>query len=304
MTPGSAQSAAVTRRAWVAWLTVCLVWGTTYFAIKIALETIPPFLMGGLRYATAGLVLAAVLKARGRSLPARSAWGRLAVLGFFMFAVGNGGVVWAEQSVPSGLTAVLIATSPFWMVAVERMVAGAGSVHARQWLGLSLGFAGIVLLVWPDLTTAGAGARAFGWGVVSVQIACAGWAIGSAYTRRHVMPGDVLGSAALQMVFGGAFMLVVGTVLGEWGSLSLNAKTATSLIYLTVFGSLVAFAAYSYALRHLDVAVVSLYTYVNPIIAVALGTLLLGEPFGMRMVVAAAVIFAGILTVGPGLGKR
>ena len=118
------------------------------------------------------------------------------------------------------------------------------------------------------------------------------------------MPGDVLGSAALQMVFGGVFMLAIGTVLGEWGSLSLNAKTAASLIYLTVFGSLVAFAAYSYALRHLDVAVVSLYTYVNPIIAVALGTLILGEPFGMRMVLAAAVIFAGILTVGPGPGKR
>lgn len=304
MNPVSAQASAVTRRAWVAWMAVCLIWGTTYFAIKIALDTIPPFLMGGLRYATAGLVLAAVLKARGKALPDRTAWGRLAVLGFFMFAVGNGGVVWAEQSVPSGLTAVLIATSPFWMVAVERVVAGAGSVHARQWVGLSLGFAGIVLLVWPDLTTTGAGARAFGWGVVSVQVACAGWAIGSAYTRRHVMAGDVLGSAALQMIFGGACMLAVGTALGEWGSLALSTKTAAALVYLTFAGSLIAFAAYSYALRHLDVAVVSLYTYVNPVIAVALGTLVLGEPFGMRMVVAAAVIFAGILTVGPGLGKR
>jgi drug/metabolite transporter (DMT)-like permease len=306
VTPGSTstRSAAVTRRAWLAWVVVCVVWGTTYFAIKIALETIPPFLMGGLRYVTAGLLLALVLRLRGRALPATEAWGRLAVLSFFMFAMGNGGVVWAEQSVPSGLTAVLIATSPFWMVAVERLVAGAGATTARQWVGLSIGFAGILLLVWPDITAEGAGGRAFAWGVVAVQIACAGWAIGSSYTRRHVMPGDVLGSAALQMVFGGAIMLALGTALGEWSHLDFSARTTSALVYLTVAGSLVAFAAYSYALRHLDVAVVSLYTYVNPVIAVALGTLLLGEPFGLRTVIAAAVIFLGVVTVGPGLGKR
>jgi drug/metabolite transporter (DMT)-like permease len=289
---------AVRTRAWIAWIAVCLIWGTTYLAIKIALETIPPFLMGGLRYTTAGLLLAVILRARGHRLPARPTWGPLAIVGFFMIALGNGGVVWAEQSVPSGLTAVLIGTSPFWMVGVDALVPGGQRVLARQWMGLTVGFLGIVILVWPDITAGGEGGRAFGWGVVAVQIACAGWAVGSAYTRRHVLPRDILGSAALQMIFGGGFMLAAGTLIGEWDNLSFSARTGPMFVYLTLAGSVVAFAAYSYALKHLDVAVVSLYTYVNPVIAVVLGTLLLDEPFSPRMLVAAAVILAGMLIVG------
>jgi len=303
VTPTSAPSAAVVRRAWVAWAAVCLIWGTTYLAIKVALDTIPPFLMGGLRYATAGLILATILRFQGRALPPRSAWRRMAVLGFFMLLLGNGGVTWGEQHVPSGLTAVLIGTSPFWMVSVEAIVSGGKQLFAREWIGLSVGFAGIVLLVWPDITAGGAGGRNFALGVIALQIACVGWAIGSAYTRRHVTPGDVLGSAALQMIFGGMWMLALGTAAGEWGSLGFNTRTAVAFVYLTLAGSVVAFAAYSYALRHLNVAIVSLYTYINPVIAVALGTLLLDEPFHLRMLVAAGVIVAGVLIVGP-VGRR
>jgi drug/metabolite transporter (DMT)-like permease len=292
-------AAAATRtRAWGAWIAVCLIWGTTYLGIKVALETMPPFVMGGLRYLIAGFLLAIVLRARGHRLPVRSTWPALFVVGFFMLALGNGGVVWAEQTVPSGLTAVLIGTSPFWMVGVDALLRDRQRTHARQWIGLAVGFVGIVILVWPDITAGGEGGRNFGWGVVSVQIACAGWAVGSAYTKRHVLPSDILGSAALQMIFGGAFMLLVGTVLGEWAHLSFTPRTAAAFVYLTIAGSLVAFACFSYALKHLDVAVVSLYTYVNPVIAVALGTLLLGEPFGMRMVVAAGVILVGMVVVG------
>jgi drug/metabolite transporter (DMT)-like permease len=294
---------AMVTRAWTAWVAVCVIWGTTYFAIKIALDTIPPFLMGGLRYATAGLLLAVILRANGHRLPPFASWRGLVVVGFFMLALGNGGVVWAEQSVPSGLTAVLIGTSPFWMVGVEALLTRGKVAHARQWIGLAIGFLGIVILVWPDITAGGAAGRSFGWGVFAVQVACAGWAVGSAYTRRHVLPADILGSAALQMIFGGAFMLIGGTLLGEWARLSFNATTGTAFVYLTLAGSVVAFAAYSYALRHLDVAVVSLYTYVNPVIAVVLGTVFLGEPFHMRMVLAAIVILAGMVTVGPGVRK-
>jgi drug/metabolite transporter (DMT)-like permease len=295
-TPGAA--AATRTRAWGAWIAVCLIWGTTYLGIKIALETMPPFVMGGLRYLIAGILLAIVLRARGHQLPGRSTWPALSVVGFFMLALGNGGVVWAEQTVPSGLTAVLIGTSPFWMVGVDALQRDGQRTHARQWIGLMVGFLGIVMLVWPDITAGGEGGRNFGWGVVSVQIACVGWAIGSAYTKRHVLPSDILGSAALQMIFGGIYMLVAGTVLGEWGHLSITPRTAAAFVYLTLLGSLVAFACYSYALKHLDVAVVSLYTYVNPVIAVALGTLLLGEPFSMRMLGAAAIILVGSVIVG------
>ena len=299
MSTAAATRSTVTR-AWIAWVAVCVIWGTTYLGIKVALETIPPFLMGGLRYTTAGLLLAVILRARGHRLPGMASWGPLAVVGFFMLALGNGGVVWAEQSVPSGLTAVLIGTSPFWMVGVDALLSRGRGTHARQWIGLAIGFLGIVILVWPEITAGGEGGRSFGWGVVAVQVACAGWAIGSAYTRRHVLPADILGSAALQMVFGGTAMLLAGTVLGEWQRLSFNPATTVTFVYLTLAGSVVAFAAYSYALKHLDIAVVSLYTYVNPVIAVLLGTLFLDEPFHLRMVVAAGVILAGMAVVGTG----
>ena len=292
-------SSAVMRRAWLAWAAVCVIWGTTYFGIKIALESIPPFLMGGLRYLIAGVILALILRVQGRALPGRPMWGTLFVLGFFMLLLGNGGVVYGEQFVPSGLTAVLIGTNPFWMLGAEAAFTRGKQIHARQWTGLLVGFAGIVLLVWPDIMTGGMAGRGFLGGVLALQIACAGWAVGSMYTRRHVVPSDVLGAAALQMIFGGLLMLAAGTVLGEWPRLHFTARTTLSLAYLTLVGSVIAFASYSYALRYLDVAIVSLYTYVNPVIAVALGTLLLGEPFHMRMLVSAAVIIIGIVIVGP-----
>jgi drug/metabolite transporter (DMT)-like permease len=194
---------------------------------------------------------------------------------------------------------VLIATSPFWMVSVDAMVTPGQQFHWREWLGLVVGFGGIVLLVWPDISAGGAAGRGFLWGVVSIQIACAGWAVGSAYARRDVGPKDVMGAAALQMIFGGLLMLAAGTALGEWPRLHFTTRTAVSFAYLTAAGSVVAFAAYSYALRHLDVAVVSLYTYINPVIAVALGALVLGEAVGTRMIAAAAVIVLGVVIVDP-----
>ena len=173
------------------------------------------------------------------------------------------------------------------------------ALHARQWIGLTVGFVGILVLVWPDLMAGGQARSGMVWGVVAMQLACAGWSVGSAYTRRHVMPADVLGAAAMQMLFGGIFMLAVGTIHDEWGRLAFNTKTSLAFTYLTIAGSIVAFAAYSYALRHMDVAIVSLYTYINPVIAVVLGAMVLGEPLGWRMFVAAGLIAAGVLVVGP-----
>jgi drug/metabolite transporter (DMT)-like permease len=298
VTPTVASTPGQVRRAWLAWIAVCVIWGTTYVAVKIALQTMGPFLNGGLRNIAAGLILAIILVSRGHKLPGRDAWGRLAVLGFFMFLLGNGGVVWGVEHLPSGLAAVLVGTSPFWMVSVEALLSPGTQLFLRQWVGLIVGFTGIVILVWPDISQGGAGGRHFLLGVLSVQLACAGWAIGSSYTRRHVMPGDVLGSAAVQMLFGGLFLTLLGTLLGEWGKFSLTAVTASAMAYLVVAGSIIAFTAYSYALRHMAVATVSLYTYINPVIAVALGTILLDEPFHMRMVIAAGVILIGTLIVG------
>src|SRR5262249_20768482 len=158
-----------------------------------------------------------------------------------------------------------------WMVSVDAIFPGGQRMHARQWVGLAVGFFGIVLLVWPDITAGGAAGHSGMLGVIAIQIACAGWALGSAYTRRHAMPRDLLGSAAVQMFFGGLIMTLAGSLTGEWSHLSFNVKTSVALAYLTVFGGVIAFSAFSYALGHLDIAIVSLYSYINPVIAVILG---------------------------------
>ena len=285
------------RRAWLAWIAVCLIWGTTYLAIKVALETIPPFLISGLRCVLGGLLLVVWLRMTGQAVPGPAAWPRLAVLGFLMLTLGNGGVAWGEQYLASGLTAVFIATSPFWMVAIDSALPGGERVRPMQWTGVAVGFAGIVLLVWPELAAADIGGWGVVAGIVALQIACVGWALASAITRRRTVSADVLGVAALQLVFGGVFLLALATLSGEWERLAFTPRTLAAFVYLVVAGSLVAFAAYSYALRHLPVSIVSMYTYVNPVIAVVLGTLLLGEPFRISMLLSVVVILAGIALV-------
>jgi drug/metabolite transporter (DMT)-like permease len=283
------------RLAWIAWIAVCVIWGTTYLGIRVALESVPPALMAGFRWTIAGTILAAVVLLRGGSIPPVRTWPGLALLGVLMIGFGNGFVVWAEQFVPSGLTAVVIATSPFWMVSSEA-VFGGDRLSRGALAGLVVGFSGIVLLVWPDLRAGGAHATQFAGGLVALQLASAGWAAGSSYAKRHKQD-DVVAATAMQMLFGGVLMLAIGTLAGEWRALAFTPRTAGALTYLTLAGSLGAFLAYIYALRHLPVTTVSLYAYINPIIAVVLGALLLGEPFGSRVIVAAGLVLAGLALV-------
>ena len=283
------------RLAWIAWIAVCVIWGTTYLGIRVSLESIPPALMAGFRWSIAGLILTAVVLARGGSLPPFRTWPGLALLGVLMIGFGNGFVVWAEQFVPSGLTAVVIATSPFWMVASEAAFGGE-RIGRGALAGLIVGFTGIVLLVWPDMQAGGAHAAQFAGGLVALQLASAGWAARSSFAKRHKQD-DIVAATAMQMLFGGVLMLAIGTVAGEWPRLAFTPRTASALTYLTLAGSLGAFLAYSYALRHLPVSTVSLYAYINPIIAVVLGALLLGEPFGSRVIVAAGLVLAGLALV-------
>lgn len=283
------------RLAWFAWIAVCIIWGTTYLGIRVALESIPPALMAGFRWTIAGAILATVVLARGGSLPPRRTWPGLALLGVLMIGFGNGFVVWAEQFVPSGLTAVVIATSPFWMVSSEA-VFGGDRLSRGALAGLIVGFAGIVLLVWPDLRAGGAQAAQFAGGIVALQVASAGWAAGSSFAKRHKQD-DIVAATAMQMLFGGVLMLTIGTLAGEWQRLAFTPRTTGALTYLTLAGSLGAFLAYGYALRHLPVSTVSLYAYINPIIAVVLGALVLSEPFDSRVIAAAALVLAGLALV-------
>lgn len=290
-------SAARQRRlAWIAWIAVCVIWGTTYFGIRVALETMPPWVMAGLRWSIAGALLTIYLIVRGERLP-RTGWGSALFLGFTLLVLGNGGVVWAEQYVPSGLAAVLVAASPFYMTGFEALRADGESLSARIVAGLAVGFSGILLLVWPDLRGAGPTHAGFLAGVIALQIACVGWTIGSSHSRRHARHENVLSTTAAQMLTGGLMMLAIGTVQGEWSALHLSGRSLAAFGYLATVGAIGGFVAYTYALRHLPVSLVSLYAYINPVIAVALGVAFLGEPFNTRSALAALLVFTGVAVV-------
>src|SRR4051812_21448873 len=191
--------------------------------------------MAAMRWITAGGLMVALLAVRGETLPAPREWPSLALLGILLLGFGNGAVVWAEQTVPSGLTAVLVATSPFWMVGVEAIAGGADALTPRRIAGLVIGFCGIVMLVWPELSV-GESSRGFLFGVLSCQIACVGWAIGSSYSRRrgrgHARDENVLASAAFEMLFGGIALLIVSVALGEPARLAFAPRSTAALVYL------------------------------------------------------------------------
>jgi drug/metabolite transporter (DMT)-like permease len=299
----TSSSARERRLALMAWVAVCLIWGTTYLAIRICLETMPPMLMAGLRWTFAGGLIAAYMATRGERLPRPSGWRNALVLGFLMLVLGNGGVVWAEMYVPSGLAAVVVASSPFWMAGVEALRKDGERTTWRTAVGFLFGFLGIVLLIWPELWHGGSG-RGFVLGMIALQIACLGWSVGSSYSKRHGRRENVFSATAAQMLAGGVMMLALGTARGEWGSLAFSTRTAVAFGYLATVGAIGGFVAYTYALRHLPVSLVSLYAYINPIIAVALGVAVLGEPFTARMAVAAALVFGGVAIVRAPRGSQ
>ena len=287
------------RRAYLAWAVLCLVWGTTYLAIRIAIDSIPPLLMAGVRWTAAGGALITWFLIRGER-PRKGHWWSLAAQGILLIGVGNGGVVWAEQTVPSGLTAVLVATSPFWMVGIDALMPDGERLTIRRVAGLAIGFGGIVMLVWPEIRVGDSG-RAFLGGVVAAQIACVGWAVGSSYARRrgrsHARDENVLATAACEMLFGGIVLLIVALALGETTRITVSPRSGAALVYLIFVGAIGGFSAYAYALKHLPVSTVSLYAYVNPVIAVVLGTLILREPFDARIALAGSVVLVGMVLV-------
>jgi drug/metabolite transporter (DMT)-like permease len=288
--------------AYAAWIAVCVIWGTTYLAIRIALETIPPGLLGGIRFTLSGLALGVFVKLRGFRLPPLSDWPMQALIGVLMLGIGNGLIVVAEQWIPSGIAAVAVASAPFWMTGLES-VSGGERLTARTLAGFCIGFGGIVLLLWPDLFQAGATGLMFTAGIVLAQLGCLGWSIGSSLSKRHTPHGSALAASSVQQLCGGVAMLLAGTVAGEWNALAFSGRSLAAEVYLIVFGSLGAYSAYVYALQHLPVSTVSLYAYINPIIAVILGTLIANEPFSPRIVAAAGMVLAGIAVVRGGHRK-
>ena len=185
-----------------------------------------------------------------------------------------------------------------WSALAERLLPNGERFTPRSLSGLALGFAGIVVLVWPEMTHGGASGRNFIIGVIAIQLACIGWVIGTSFAKRHELGDNPFRSTALQMVFSGSMLLGAATAHGDWSQVFFTSRTIAAMAYLTIAGSLIAYSAYIYAIQHLPLQLVSLYAYINPMIAVALGTLLLNEPISARIIVAAALVLAGTWIVG------
>jgi drug/metabolite transporter (DMT)-like permease len=282
---------------------VYLVWGSTYLAIRFAIETLPPFLMAAARFLTAGTVLYVWARfVAGAEKPGRAQWWAAAIVGSLLLIGGNGLVVWSELRIPSGVAALLGGTTPLWMVLIDWLRRGGVRPTGQVVLGLLCGLVGLVWLIGPD-SLAGGG-RIDPIGVAAVMLSSIAWAAGSIYQRHASMPASPSLSTAMQMLAGGAGLLVVAGALGELPHADVAAmslRSTLSFLYLVVFGSIVAFSAYVWLLRASTPARVSTHTYVNPIVAVLLGWALADEPLTPRMLVAVAVIVSGValITLAP-----
>ena len=283
-------------KALVAYLVVCVFWGSTYLAIRVGVGVLPPFLFAGLRFLIAGLLLLTVVLALGDTLPKRLVdWRTQAIVGVLLLAGGNAFVVWAEQYTASGIASIFVVTVALWMAFFDAIIpGGSGDLNWRVVTGLLLGFLGTALLVGASPAEI---LRADLRGPIALTCASASWSLGSVYSKRHRTETSPYVGAAIQMIAGGAAIALVGTLLGEWGRWHLTPKGVGAIAYLVVFGSILGYSAYTYALRHASPTIVGTYAYVNPVIAVLLGWLILHEPVTARTFLAMALILGAVVWI-------
>lgn len=289
------------RRALLAYLLVCVVWGSTYIAIRVAVQSLPPFLMGGVRFVLAAALVGGYVWWRGLPWPAGwRGFGHVAMCGVLFFLMGNGGVVWALQFVPSGIASIYVVMVGIWSALLDAVVPG-GRARLTAWiaLGLAMGFVGSLLLV----GATPAELVAADWrGPIALTLASLAWALGTVLMKRRPSPADPFANATVQMVGGGLAMIAAGLLFGEAGDVAYEPRGVIAFAYLVVFGSLVGFGAYAYALHHMSPTALGTYAYVNPVVAVLLGRALLGEAITRRAIVAMVLMVGGAVVVQ--LGDR
>jgi drug/metabolite transporter (DMT)-like permease len=289
------------RRALLAYLLVCIVWGSTYIAIRVAVQSLPPFLMGGVRFAIAGVLVAGYVWWRGLPWPdGPRGVAHVASCGVLFFLMGNGGVVWALQFVPSGIASIYVVMVGIWTAVLDALVPGGKArLTARIGAGLALGFAGSLLLVG---ATPAELLHADLRGPVSLTIASLAWALGTVLMKRRPSPANPFANASVQMLGGGLAMIVAGLLAGEAGGITIQTDGMVAFVYLVIVGSLVGFGAYAYAIHHMSPTALGTYAYVNPVVAVLLGRMLLGEPITRRAIAAMILLIGGAVIVQ--LGDR
>lgn len=286
-------------KVWLALLALYIVWGSTYLAIRFAVETIPPFMHAGLRFMISGAILYAWRRMAGDAPPTVSNWKSTAIVGTALLLGGNGLVAWAEQSVPSGIAALMISTSPFWLVLFESMRAGGAKPTWQSILGLVIGFAGVFLLIGPAEITGGEGGID-PFGAVLLLFAPLFWSMGSIYARGADMPRSTLLSTGMQMLTGALALFIVSMVKGEFNGFNpglVSNRSWLGLLYLITFGSLVGFVSYGWLLHNAPVSLTSTYAYVNPVVAVFLGYFFANELLNGRILIATVIIIGSVILI-------
>ena len=303
MTDGSARASRTQILA--AFASIYLVWGSTYLAIRYAVQTIPPFIMGGLRFVVSGALLYVWARYRGAPKPSKLHWRNAIIAGGLLLLGGNGAVVWAEQFVPSGLTALLVSILPFWLVIIEWVRPPRRRPHSAVLVGLIIGFIGIVVLVGPANIGGRGDVRPIG--AVVLILGSLSWAIGSFFSRDADLPQSGLLTTGMEMLGGGTLMLIVGALSGELSHFdvrNISGPSAIGLIYLITFGSLLGFTSYIWLLDKVSPARLGTYAYVNPIVAVILGWAIASERLSLRTAVAAAIVICAVALITTARSSR
>jgi drug/metabolite transporter (DMT)-like permease len=288
--------AALKGKALLAYLIVCVVWGSTYLAIRIGVADLPPFLFAGIRFVIAGAVLLLLARLAGQAIPrSLTEWRTHVIVGLLLLAGGNAFVVWAEQFVTSGAASIFVVTVALWMAFFDAVIPGGKSeLGWRVLLGLGLGFVGTCLLVG---ATPAEIVQADLRGPLALTGASASWALGSVFYKRHPSHTSPYVASSLQMLAGGTFVTLVGLALGEAPRWQMTPAGVGSLAYLALFGSIIGYSAYAYALRHAPATIVGTYAYVNPVVAVLLGWMILDEPVTVRTFAAMGLIVGAVVWI-------
>ena len=296
-TPQTGPMKATTASIVVAFATVYFFWGSTYTAIRIGAAEMPALLFSGMRFVIAGAILLAWCRWRGLRLawPPKTMW-MLGLIGLLLLGAGNVSLVYAERTIPSGLASLVLAVTPLYVALIEMSLPGGEPLSKRGWLGLMLGFVGLAALLWPSMQSGLHGDRALLWAIAALLASALSWAVGSILSRRARLPVNSFVAATWQMLAVGIFCTALGTALGQWPQFHMNVRSAGSLAYLITAGSLLGYTGFIYLIEHVPVAKVTSYAYVNPLIAVLLGILLLHErPVAAEFTGMAAIVVAVFL---------
>jgi drug/metabolite transporter (DMT)-like permease len=282
------------RQTILAYIAVCIFWGSTYLAIRIGVSELPPTIFAGIRFIIAGTLMLGYAKFKGLAMPQNlSEVLKISIVGIFLLVGGNGAVVWAETRVSSGIASLVVATVPLFMAIIESILPSKTKLNKKGWLGLFIGFTGVALLVLSDWNKASMDII----GMALLIVGAFSWALGSVYSKSFTSSASTISNIAVQMLSGGILLSIIGAFLGEFQRVHITPKGLGALLYLVVFGSIIGYSCYIYILQKWPAAKAGTYAYVNPPVAIFLGAIILGEVISMKIVLATIIILCGVILV-------